>query len=153
LRLLLDTNVLLLFIVGTLKPAAIGGKRLRDCDLDDFHLVENLAARTPAHTSTPHVLAEVSNFLGSGRQELVSGGTDFLAEYILLLEEIFVPAKEVVGTAEFSALGLTDAAIYQLASSETRVVSMDFHLCNRLASKGVEVINPRNLRTPGYVPA
>jgi hypothetical protein len=148
LRLLLDTNVLLLFIVGSLKLQAVGTKRLQAFDLDDFDIVVRLALENSKHISTPHVLAEVSNFLGSGRQQFVEGGTVALAAYVASPEEIHVPARDVAITPEFHALGLTDAAIHLLAGSGTRVVSVDFHLCNRLAAKGVEAINPRNLRTP-----
>lgn len=147
-KLLLDTNVLLLFIVGSVKIQAVGAKRLKEFDQDDFDLVVRLATESSNHISTPHILAEVSNFLGSGKQQLVEGGTVAFAEYIALLNEIYVPAEDVVSSPEFHALGLTDAAIHHLAESDTRVISVDFHLCNRLAAKGVEAINPRNLRTP-----
>lgn len=147
-RLLLDTNVLLLFIVGSVKIQAVGTKRLQAFDRVDFDLVAHLAMETPNHISTPHILAEVSNFLGSGQQQFVEGGAVAFAQYIALLHEIHVPAQDVVASPEFHALGLTDAAIYHLAGSDTRVVSVDYHLCNRLAASGVEAINPRNLRTP-----
>lgn len=146
-RLLLDTNVLLLVVVGSLKPEKVGGRRLEAFDMDDFALVAGLAVKTPKHISTPHILAEVSNYLGSGDQKLVDGGTRFLAEYISRLEEIFVPAQKVITSPEFHALGLTDAAIHHLADTATRVVSVDYHLCNRLSQKGVETVNPYNFRS------
>lgn len=145
-RLLLDTNVLLLWIVGSLRLDAVGKKRLGVFDTDDFALVEGLAAKTQKHISTPHILAEVSNFLGSGRQQVVEGGTGFLARYIAALDEIYLEAQTVALTPEFHAIGLTDASILHLAQTDTRVVSIDFYLCNLLALKGVDVINPRNLR-------
>ena len=147
-RLLLDTNVLLLLIAGTLRPGIIGQKRLQNFDEEDFALVANLAQSTSSHVSTPHILTEVSNFLGSGKQLLVEGGSNYLANYIALLDEIHVPARDLVTCAEFHTLGLTDAAIHQLADTATHVISVDFHLCNRLALKGVDVVNPRHSRTP-----
>ncbi|MGQ0566351.1 MAG: hypothetical protein ACT4OK_14945 [Gemmobacter sp.] len=145
-RLLLDTNVLLLFIAGSVKMQAVGTKRLQAFDLYDFDIVARLALESSDHISTPHVFAEVSNFLGSGRQQFVEGGTVALAKYIAVLNEIHVPARQVAINPEFHALGLTDAAIHYLAGSDTRVVSVDFHPCNRLAAKGIDAINPRNLR-------
>jgi len=154
LRLLLDANVLLLWIVGSLNSALVGThRRLREFDIDDFRLVERLAVETDDHVSIPHVLTEVSNFLGSGPQQMVENGTLALAAYIAKLDEKLISAMVVATNPEFHALGLTDAAIYHLAGGDIRVVSMDFHLCNRLAAKGVDVINPRNFRTPGYAPA
>jgi hypothetical protein len=147
-KLLLDTNVLLLWIVGLAKPAAIGGKRLEKYDRRDFDLVSRWAAQVPKHISTPHILAEVSNFLGSGFQRLVPLGTEFLAGYISELDEVYTPARDVVKSAEFEVLGLTDAAIHHIATSDIRVVSTDKFLVGRLAAKGVNVVNPWHYRTP-----
>lgn len=147
-RLLLDTNVLLLLIAGTLKPNVIGRKRLQDFDEEDFAIVAQCAQSTPNHVSTPHILTEVSNLLGSGKQLWVKGGTEHLAEYIAMLDEIYVPANDLVTCPEFHMLGLADTAIHYLADTAMRVISMDYHLCNRLTLKGVDVINPRHLRTP-----
>ena len=153
-RLLLDANVLLLWIVGSLNLPLVGThRRLSSFDKDDFSLVEGLAARVSQHISTPHILTEVSNFLGSGPQQMVKDGTAALAAYIAKLDEILISSKVIAASPEFHALGLTDAAIHHLADEGIRVVSIDFHLCNRLAAKGVDVINPRNLRTPGYAPS
>ena len=153
-RLLLDANVLLLWIVGSLNSALVGNhRRLSSFDSDDFALVEGLAAQISHHISTPHVLTEVSNHLGSGPQQMVRDGTAALDAYIANLDEILISAKIVAANPEFHALGLTDATILHFSGADIRVVSTDFHLCNRLAAKGVDVINPRNFRTPGYAPA
>lgn len=156
-RLLLDTNVLLLLIVGTLQPKAIGRKRLQDFDDEDFAIVAEWAQNTPSHISTPHILTEVSNWLGSGKQLWIEGGTKHLAAYIARLDEIYVPARNLVTDPEFHLLGLADSAIHHLADRATRVISVDYHLCNRLALKGVDVLNPatserRNETAPRRTP-
>jgi hypothetical protein len=148
LRLLLDTNVLLLWFVGSVKPEAIGGKRLGRFTQDDFDLVEQIAAQSSRHVTTAHILTETSNFLGSGQQQLVHGATDLFSRYVGAVDEIFIPARDVGNSVEFRALGLTDAAILHFAQSDVRVVSVDNHLCNRLSQKGVDVVNPWHFRTP-----
>jgi hypothetical protein len=146
LRLLLDTNVLLLLIAGQSDPRAIGGKKLKNFDLQDFRLVQSVAQSSRRHISTPHILTEVSNHLGDERQPLVTGGSIEFAQYINALEEIHVPARALILVPEFHALGLTDTAIFHLVETDTKVVSVDFHLCNRLEAKGIKVVNPRNSR-------
>ena len=144
-RLLLDTNVLVLLIVGSLSTDLIGQKaKLKNFDLDDFVLVARIAREATSHISTPNVLTEVSNHLGSGKQQLVPGGLEEFAKFVFLLDEFHFPSNEIVRMPEFNSLGLTDAGILRLADDKTCVVSVDFHLCNRLAGKGVDVINPRN---------
>ncbi|MFM2389759.1 MAG: hypothetical protein RLZZ437_1314 [Pseudomonadota bacterium] len=150
-RLLLDTNVLVLFIVGSIRPEEIGkAKRIQEFDRDDFDLIAHFASQTREHISTAHVLAETSNFIGSGYQEITKGACEALGEYVTKLSEIPFPAKEIVSTEEYRLLGLTDAAVLLLSEGNTRVISTDFHLCNRLTAKGVDAVNPRNFRTPGY---
>lgn len=148
-RLLLDSNVLLLLIVGSIRSDRIGGKRLREFDDADFSLVAKLASEASGHVSTPNILTEVSNLLGSGPQQLVEGGVAELAVYVAGLDEIYEPSRRLIALPEFDALGLTDTGIFWLADSNTRVVSVDHHLCGRLIKKGVDVINPRNFRTLG----
>ena len=146
-KLLLDTNLLTLLIAGFGNPALIGThRRLRDYDVVDFNLIAGLALETPNHVSTPHVLAETSNFLGSGTQQMFDGAADALGRYIWRLEEVFEPAKTIVALPEYAALGLTDATIVHIATANIRVVSVDYHLCNRLHAKGIDAVNPRNMR-------
>lgn len=147
-RLLLDSNVLLLLLVGRLDVSKIGSRKLSDFDMTDFQLALFHAHGIPRHISTPHILTEVSNHLGDSRQYLVSGGLEALRTYAYSVEEIVSDSRSLTQTSDFLALGLTDAAIMQLADLTTRVITVDHHLCGRLSAKGVEVINLRHFRTP-----
>jgi hypothetical protein len=147
LRLLLDTNVLVLWIAGNLQPSLIGQhRRLREYDDDDFAIVDALARQSEDHISTPHILTETSNFLGAGPQQMVAGGSDALNAYIAELDEIYTPAKTIAAMPEMLTLGLADTAVYDLGAAGIQIVSMDFHLCNRLHQKGVDAVNPRHFR-------
>ena len=145
-KLLLDTNVLLLFLVGLLRPDRIGGKRLENFTGDDFSKVVEWVREVPRHVSLPNILTETSNFLGDSRQQLVEGGSSALANYIQRLDEVYVPSRKVVAGSFYHDLGLTDAAILGLANRSVCVVSVDYNLCNRLSLEGVEVRNPFNFR-------
>lgn len=145
-RLLLDTNVLLLLLTGIVRPDRIGGKRLEQFISDDFLRVASWAAEVPDHISLPNILTEASNLLGDERQELWPGGRQALAQYVSSVDEVYVPSQRVVARAEYLRLGLTDAAIYDLADKQVCVVSVDHHLCNRLNLNGVDVRNPFHFR-------
>ena len=108
---LIDTNTLVLWIVGNLEPNRLGGKRLKEFDLDDLQRLTALLSGFKKHVTLPNVLTEVSNLLGSGKQELVPGGAAALADYCLLAEEIYEASRGVVEHPEYTRVGLTDAAI------------------------------------------
>ena len=58
---LIDTNVLLLYLFGNLLPSAIGQKRLSTYGIEDAELVSQFVARFAQILTTQHVLAETSN--------------------------------------------------------------------------------------------
>ena len=150
-RLFLDANVLLLLIVGSIRPDRIGGKRLKAFRPDDFVQIADLARKAQILVTTPHVLTEVSNHLGSGPQQLVPGGMGEFAKLVPRMEELNLAGKEAVARSEFASLGLTDTCILLLADRNTTVVTMDRHLFNRLSEKGVPAINPLHSWEPPLV--
>ena len=62
--LLLDTNVLVLFVVGQSRPDSIGGKRLEKYTAAHFQTMCRVVAASKRVIITPHVLAETSNLIG-----------------------------------------------------------------------------------------
>ena len=145
-RLLLDTNVLLLYLVGQIRPSQIGVKRLSSFTAEDFLKVAEWAAEFPRkHVSLPNILTEASNLLGDAKQGFTPGIVA-LAKYVADLDEEYVPSLEVVGSKEYFVLGLTDAAIYKFADKGVCVISADYHLCSRLRAKNIDARNPLNFR-------
>lgn len=145
---LIDTNTLILLIVGNLAPEKVGGKRLREFDLDDLTRLNTLLLDFQRHVSLPNILTEASNFLGAGSQQLVQGAALALADYSRFVDEVYVLSTHVVETFEYERLGLTDAAIHLIATQNVTVLTTDHHLYGRLAEKGVEVVNLMHFKTP-----
>ena len=104
-KLLLDTNVLLLFLVGILRPDRIGGKRLENFTTDDFLRLVKWANEVPRHISLPNILTETSNLLGDSKQSLVDGGGAALAKYVEKLEDVYVPSRRVVNGLAYDVWG------------------------------------------------
>lgn len=145
---LLDSNTLLLWIVGNLQPGKVGTGRLRAFDLDDLGRLSEFLDNYQKHVTLPNILTEVSNLLGSGNQLMASGGPEALAHYASKVAEQYQPSLEVVRSEGFLSLGLTDAAILSLQHSGLTVFTVDHELFGRLAERGVKVVNLFHYKTP-----
>jgi hypothetical protein len=145
---LLDTNTLLLWIVGHYAPERIGRGRLAPFGLDDFKRMVDILEPLPAHVSVPGILVETSNFLGSGEQQLFPGAAKALATYCQDVEEIFEPSRDLAVLPVYERVGLTDTAILYLADQDVTVLTTDHELFGRLSGKGVEAVNLLHFKTP-----
>lgn len=65
----IDTNLFVLFLVGTLDPGKIGThRRLQSFLREDFTILSAIIRRFKKIYSTPNIMTEISNLIGSGRQ-------------------------------------------------------------------------------------
>jgi hypothetical protein len=146
-NLLLDTNVLVLFVVGTVNRHRIETfKRTRQYRIQDFDLLSRVLVQWKHHCTVPHVLAEVSNLTDLGEAEGFHARR-VLKEMISVLTEVAVPSAEAVLDPTFTALGLADASIATVARGhKCAVLTDDFELYLRLQRDGVTVINFTHLR-------
>lgn len=146
-KLLVDTNILLLYIVGSLSPDQIARhKRTKAFTVEDYWLLDSQLAKLGDIVVTPNILTEVSNLLGytddKARQELLS----WLRSRVPSFDERFVPSREAVEAVEFSRLGLTDATILSCPIQDLTVLTDDIHLYLALQRRGIKVINFNHLR-------
>lgn len=116
--LLLDSNLLLLYIVGQTDRNLVGSfKRTRSFTDADFRLLVLLTTLFESLVTTPHVLTEVNGLTnaltGSYRVDVRAR----LAADVAVLDERQVPAVSLVDTSAFKGLGLTDSALALLAQS------------------------------------
>lgn len=149
--LLIDTNLLLLLLVGAVAPHLIGThRRLSQFDTADFERVAGLSEDHASHVTLPNILSEVSNFIGSGRQQIAPDASEALAQYTRFVDEVYQPSLSVVDTPLYPRLGLTDSAIFMLSSKPVTVVTVDHQLYGILAHNGVTAINLMHQKTPGY---
>lgn len=145
---LLDTNTLLLYLVGNLLPGLIGSWRLSAFDREDLERLNGFLGDSDRHVSLPNVLTEVSNLIGSGKQLRDRKVLDAFRAYCGFLDEIYEPSAAVVQTKHFERLGLTDAAILRMSRGAVTVFTVDFDLFGILSAKGVEVVNLMHFKTP-----
>ena len=148
---LVDTNILVLYIVGTLDPDLISKhKRTNKFLPADYRLLDGLLRRFRRIVTTPNVLTEVSNLVdqiggetGQKLQALLGGFVE------TLFEEHYVQSIAAVKTEEFRRIGLTDSSILLLAKEDLLVLTDDIHLYLALVQRGVEALNFNHLRELG----
>jgi hypothetical protein len=143
----LDTNLVLLLLVGQVDPTLIlSYKRVAMFTLDDLHLLSELLNKFDVSCTTSSILTEVSNLLQHAPMHRRSMLMNKLAEYAIQIAEINIPSAELVKLEAFFQLGLTDAGLSQIARTYT-VITTDFHLAGRIASAKYHSINFNHLRS------
>jgi hypothetical protein len=144
-RILLDSNLLLLFLIGSFERRRIEQfKRTSDFSEADFDILANLLTAFRTIVTTPHVLTEVSNLANALPENLKPLWAEHFALQTGSLMEVFEPAAEVMRQLSFGAFGLTDAAIHG-AAQDTLILTEDFRLSGFLRFQGVAVLNFRDL--------
>jgi hypothetical protein len=138
---ILDSNLLLLRWCGLIDVSLLKTfKRLQGFDLNDIQVLGEVLSALGDLKTTPHVLTEVSNLANSLSSWRKPAWTNFLASQVNLIEEQWEPATRILQDAALALFGLTDAAIARLARTHV-ILSVDWPLCNYLATRGLAAIN------------
>ncbi len=151
--LLIDTNVLLLLLVGSLDPKLTSQIKItanQGFDAADFYLLRTYIGRFQKLITTPHILAEVSNHADKIKSGFRQQVTQQLIALIEVLDERIESAKVLSRSDAFLRFGLTDAAIGRLATKDVCVLTVDLPLAGYLQKAGVAAINFNHLR---YLPS
>lgn len=145
--LLIDTNLLVLLVIGLVNPARIATHdRTSVYTAADYTLLFNFAARYQRLYTLPHVLAEVSNLAVIKGQES-SASRAYLKALIEDLFEELKPSHEAAAERAYAWLGLVDAAIISVARQyQCNVITADVALFNALQREGIPVITFMQLR-------
>lgn len=153
-ELLLDTNLLILYIVGSIDPKLIGKhKRTNQFIPEDFRLLQSVVRRFPRIVTTPNILTEVSNLLDQ-TEERISQALHAVLGALIKAEtfgERYVRGLDAVSIQEFHRLGVTDASVLFLAGKEQLLVlTEDIHLYLALSRRGIEALNFNHVREAGW---
>ena len=98
---------------------------------------------------TPNTLTETSNLLGQHGEPERSQFFEQLQFLIEDTEEIVIASAVASQNRSFTQLGLTDAALLQVATEDTPIVTVDFGLYLAAATSNPDsVINFSHLRDP-----
>lgn len=151
--LLVDANILVLYVVGNLDPDLIGKhKRTNQFIAKDYYLLDDVLRQFKKIVTTPNVVTEVSNMVAQiGGKETVTRLRVVLGGLVEVLDEQYIPSTQAGKVEEFRRLGLTDTAILLLAKQDRLLVlTDDRHLYDALQKKGVASINFHHLREAAW---
>jgi hypothetical protein len=148
---LLDTNVLVLLLLGSFQPGLIGGKRLEKYAIQDAELLANYVGNFSRILTTSHILAETSNLAA----QVLTGKwkTDFFTRIFPLFctdrQDALRQCEVVCGginDAVFIQLGLTDAAVVAAIDVNRLLLTDDLDLHLAALAKGAHSINFTHMR-------
>ena len=145
--LLIDTNLLVLFVVGAVNANRIEKfKRTQRYRREDYEFPVDFIGRFGSLYTVAHVLSEVSNLTDmSGAERLLARRV--LAKIITTLDEPHVPSAQASSGPPYETLGLTDAAISAVVRErKCAVLTDDFDLYYLLARQGLPIFNFTHLR-------
>lgn len=140
---LLDTNILLLLLVGLCNPSYIKDcKRIKKYTEDDFRLLLGIVKSFSRLIVTPHILAEVSNFsdkMFRGKQ---------LPQYFSVFVKNLTESKEsyhekkyILKNKFLPKVGVADVSMFILARNKKYlVITGEGPLTNLIRSQGFDVV-------------
>lgn len=142
--LLVDTNILVLLIIGTWDRDLIRRhRRTATFAPADYDLLESEIGKYRRVLTTQGVLTEASNLMGN----------DFHAKVAQTLVEVCSPLEDVLSSKEaifahsaFARLGFADVSILVAVNDETVVLTDDVGLYNQVLVEGWDAINFNHLR-------
>lgn len=145
---LVDTNILLLYVVGSFDRKIISEfKHTNSYTVEDFDAAVLVIESFDTRATTPNVLTEVSNLTGHLCYYIKGECFDFFAKGITLLNEHYLLSGEISTMPEFRRFGLTDAGILSLARDRYLVLTDDLPLYHYLISTGIDALNFNHIRT------
>lgn len=145
-RLLIDSELLVLLIVGTASPGFISAhKNLKAYSKADFDFLLSFLALVPNVVVTPNTMTEASNLARQIREPIRTLVGETLRALALLQDEVFVPSRNAVTRPEFTTVGLTDSVLLTLMRPTDVLLTADHLLVDLANAAGHEVINFRYL--------
>lgn len=144
-RVLVDTNLLLLYMIGSFQRLRIESfKRTNMFSVEDFDTLVAILAEFKVLVTTPHLLTEVNSLANALPEYLKSSWCEHFAMQTERFHEVLDPAVSIMKQATFNPFGLADAAIH-CASVDTLVLTEDFRLSGFLSSQGIQTLNFRDV--------
>jgi hypothetical protein len=144
---ILDSNVLLLYLVAEFDPSLVGSsyKRLSSFQAPDIVLLRWLFDQFSSVATTAHVLTEVSNLSNQMPTWKKEQWFPWFGRRLGDFAEIALASSEIGRLDTFFRFGLTDAGLVQL-SDRYVIVTNEFPLTGLLESRNLPVINFTHLR-------
>ena len=134
----IDTNILVLYIVGTINPKYIKrfNRGKNDFDENDFILISEFIDSFETKITSPQILSEVSNFLDE-KADFCLG----LKAYIELSEEKYIESEDLTKSHTFLKFGLADSSIVEVSKGSYLIFTDERPLFGYLTNQGIDAVN------------
>ena len=147
---LVDTNRLVLFLVGTVsRHRILNFKRTGDFTIEDFDLLVRLIDWFGKLIAPPHVLSQVSDLTDLTGNELTKI-RELFKVLVETIEESYDASRLLVSDPAFKRLGLTDAAIATVFCRGVLVLTADAQLHVALQERDIDALNFNHIRPLGW---
>lgn len=145
--LLVDTNLLLLYLVGAYDPERIPKfKRTMAFTVDEFLFLTTFIEVFEKIITTPNILTEISNLSGQLPEKLRSFFWKDFAGRMPDLHERYTPSTTISASDHFTRFGLTDSGIVGLVKDKYLVLTDDLRPVGYLQNLDIDVINFNHIR-------
>ena len=138
--LFIDASLLVLLVVGSVGRELVAKhRRLRGAyTAEDYDILVDLISPVDRVFVTPNTLTETSNLLAHHAEPERSQLFERLRTLIQESEEIVVASEDASSNSAFGRLGLTDAALLELITTESPLLTADLDLYLAALAKGNE---------------
>lgn len=144
---LIDTNILLLYLVGTVNQARIEKfKRTAQFIPEDYDLLVQIVNKFQQVIVTPNILTEVNSLANQLGEPERSKGLEALKILTSKISEEYLASELIANQESFNRFGLTDCGIILAAKDKYLVLTDDLKLHLYLQALGIDTINFNNLR-------
>ena len=135
----IDTNLLVLLVVGLTGPTLISKhRRTQEFTVDDYDLLVAVVDRSGKVFVTPNTLTEACNLLAQHAEPERSQLLSKLKNLVEESSETVISSEDAANHGEFLRLGLTDAVLLEAVSPETPLVTVDLKLYAAALAGGKE---------------
>ena len=142
----IDTNALLLLILGTINKRNIGNHpRLSVYTNSEFYAISELLGKNTRLVSSPNVWTEVDNLCNNIRGDDKIKYQTVLREIIKNSFEKFISSETGVELENFYYIGLTDSIVIELAKTCDILISGDSKMSDYARALGIKVLDLKGL--------
>ncbi|WGD31675.1 hypothetical protein AncyloWKF20_07605 [Ancylobacter sp. WKF20] len=143
----IDTNLLLLFVVGVTNKNYIQlHKRLNAFFDGDYELLLKAIRGYKAIVLTPNVVSETSNLIRMTSEPRSSEIANRFEVLIKNTPEVYISSASASSRREHARLGITDCGLIELSAEGAHILTTDYDLFHAVSACGFTAVNFNHLR-------
>jgi hypothetical protein len=138
---LLDANLLVLFVVGSVSRDLVSHhRRTRAFTPREFDLLAATLSNAAGVVCCPNVVTEASNLLRQSDRQDERLATA-LANFVKFASETYLESVQAIERDEYRRLGVTDAALLSLTAHGPTLYTVDLDLYVAAVRRGYHAVN------------